>query len=226
MDILYSVFDHDKETCFDQQFDNWWQFWYFWQFSNCYFFNLLEFLKVFECLFKILIFFTFFLTILAIWTFIWKFCQFRMFWNFRMFEKFRKFVLIFCWTFLQSFTISIIFTIAKTILENCDIWDVDNNDNWEPMTIYVTWQLSVTLRCLWEYTLLHCNAQEECSHQIHNAIWLCWLSCSDEYALEGGTQFKDPNCLGHQLKLGERKIQLKYKNVKGCENNRLLCLAS
>ena len=41
-----------------------------------------------------------------------------------------------------------ILTIEKTILETCDIWDTDyNSDNWEPefMTIFVTWQLIVTL---------------------------------------------------------------------------------
>ena len=34
------------------------------------------------------------------------------------------------------------------ILETCDLWDIDyNSDNWEPefMTIFVTWQLRVTL---------------------------------------------------------------------------------
>ena len=40
-----------------------------------------------------------------------------------------------------------ILTIEKTILERSDIWDTDNADNWEPefMTIFVTWQLIVTL---------------------------------------------------------------------------------
>ena len=36
----------------------------------------------------------------------------------------------------------------KTVLETCDIWDTDySSDNWEPeiMTIFVTWQLIVTL---------------------------------------------------------------------------------
>ena len=35
-----------------------------------------------------------------------------------------------------------------TIQETCDIWDTDyNSDNWEPefMTIFVIWQLFVTL---------------------------------------------------------------------------------
>ena len=50
-------------------------------------------------------------------------------------------------TFLDNFYI---FTIPMTmiILETCDIWDTDyNSDNWEPefMTIFVTWQLIVTL---------------------------------------------------------------------------------
>ena len=37
---------------------------------------------------------------------------------------------------------------TNTILENCDIWDTDyNSDNWktEFMTIFVTWQLRLTL---------------------------------------------------------------------------------
>ena len=37
---------------------------------------------------------------------------------------------------------------TKTILVTCDIWDTDyNSDNWEPefMTIFVIWQLIVTL---------------------------------------------------------------------------------
>ena len=36
----------------------------------------------------------------------------------------------------------------RAILETCDIWDAGyNSDNWEPefMTIFVTWQLIVTL---------------------------------------------------------------------------------
>ena len=37
---------------------------------------------------------------------------------------------------------------TKTIPETCDIWDTNYNfDNWEPefMTVFVTWQLRVTL---------------------------------------------------------------------------------
>ena len=63
-----------------------------------------------------------------------------------------------------------ILTIEKTILETCDIWDTDyNSANWEPefMTIFVTWQLIVTLdsirnfcdvfstKCLLRNTLLY-----------------------------------------------------------------------
>ena len=52
-------------------------------------------------------------------------------------------------TMLTTQTITFaIFTIEKTILENCDIWDTEyNSDNREPefMTIFVTWQLIVTL---------------------------------------------------------------------------------
>ena len=39
-------------------------------------------------------------------------------------------------------------TMTKTIPETCDIWDTNyNSDNWEPefMTIFVAWQLRVTL---------------------------------------------------------------------------------
>ena len=38
--------------------------------------------------------------------------------------------------------------LLRAILETCDIWDTEyNSDNWEPefMTIFVTWQLIVTL---------------------------------------------------------------------------------
>ena len=38
--------------------------------------------------------------------------------------------------------------VIRAIQETCDIWDTDyNSDNWEPesMTIFVTWQLIVTL---------------------------------------------------------------------------------
>ena len=38
--------------------------------------------------------------------------------------------------------------LLRAILETCDIWDIDyNSDNWEPefMTIFVAWQLIVTL---------------------------------------------------------------------------------
>ena len=53
------------------------------------------------------------------------------------------------WTISTTNTIAFNFwTIEKTILETCDIWDTDyNSDNWELefMTIFVTWQLIVTL---------------------------------------------------------------------------------
>ena len=49
---------------------------------------------------------------------------------------------IFLWQFLTT----ICFTYFEPV--TCDIWDTDyNTDNWEPglMTIFVTWQLIVTL---------------------------------------------------------------------------------
>ena len=52
------------------------------------------------------------------------------------------------WQFWQFLTIFTILTIEKTNLETCDIWDTDyNSDNWEHefMTIFVTWQLILTL---------------------------------------------------------------------------------
>ena len=45
-------------------------------------------------------------------------------------------------------TITATKTMTNAILETCDIWDTGyNSDNWEPqfMTIFVTWQLRVTL---------------------------------------------------------------------------------
>ena len=62
---------------------------------------------------------------------VWVFC-----WNFV------GTLLELCWNFFGTNTMT------KTILETCDIWDTDyNSDNWEPefMTIFVTWQLRVTL---------------------------------------------------------------------------------
>ena len=69
----------------------------------------------------------------------------EIFWQFGQFST----ILTICWQFLQFLTIVFtILTIEKTILETCDIWDTDyNSDNWEPefMTIFVAWQLRVTL---------------------------------------------------------------------------------
>ena len=62
------------------------------------------------------------------------------------------------WQLMTIFTIQTIAfaikTIEKTILETCDIWDTDyNSDDWEPefMTIFVTWQLIVTLDSIRNY---------------------------------------------------------------------------
>ena len=78
----------------------------------------------------------------------WHFWQFWQFLHF--FYKFDNFnICLQFWQFLTIFTIAFaIMTIENTILETCDIWDTDyNSDNWEPevMTIFVTWQLIVTL---------------------------------------------------------------------------------
>ena len=61
--------------------------------------------------------------------------------NFDIFDNFDNFFTI------QTIAFTIL-TIEKTILETCDIWDTDyDSDNWEPefMTIFVIWQLIVTL---------------------------------------------------------------------------------
>ena len=78
-------------------------------------------------------------TILTILTFFWQFLQFLT-----VFDNFWQLTTIFT---IQTISFAIL-TIEKTILETCDIWDTDyNSDNWEPkfMTIFVTWQLIVTL---------------------------------------------------------------------------------
>ena len=83
-----------------------------------------------------------FLTILTIFDNLNNFLQFWQFWPF--FLQFWQFLTIFT---IQTIALAIL-TIEKTILETCDIWDTDyNSDNWEPefMTIFVTWQLIVTL---------------------------------------------------------------------------------
>ena len=62
-------------------------------------------------------------------------------------------------------------TMAKTNQGTCDIWDTDNNsENWEPesMTIFVTWQLRVTLDSI----------RNSCDVYMHMMWWnlsLMWL---------------------------------------------------
>ena len=56
----------------------------------------------------------------------------------------------FRWQFLWQFLMTILMTIFWTYFQfvTCDIWDTDyNTDNWESgfMTIFVNWQLIVTL---------------------------------------------------------------------------------
>ena len=82
-----------------------------------------------------------FLTILTIFTIFYNFDNFNFFYNF---DNFLQLTTVFT---IQTIAFAIL-TIEKTILETCDIWDTDyNSDNWEPefMTIFVTWQLIVTL---------------------------------------------------------------------------------
>ena len=53
-----------------------------------------------------------------------------------------------CWQFWQFLQFGILFTMTMIIRETCGLWDIDYNyENWEPefMTIFVTWQLRVTL---------------------------------------------------------------------------------
>ena len=79
--------------------------------------------------------------------------QFLQFWPFYNFDNVDFFYNFYNWRQLTTiFTIQTIafaiLTIEKTILETCDIWDTDyNSENWEPefMTIFLTWQLIVTL---------------------------------------------------------------------------------
>ena len=114
-------------------FNNLDNFWQCWQFSTI--------LTIFEIVYKIWQFWPFLqvFTILTILTFVYNFDNWR---------QFRQLLLPF-WQFLTIQTIAFaILTIEKTILETCDIWDTDyNSDNWELefMTIFVTWQLIVTL---------------------------------------------------------------------------------
>ena len=67
--------------------------------------------------------------------------------NFEIFWQIATILTILTILTIQAIAFAIL-TIEKTILETCDIWDTDyNSDNWEPefMTIFVTWQLIVTL---------------------------------------------------------------------------------
>ena len=69
---------------------------------------------------------------------------------------------------------------TKTILETCDIWDTDyNSDNWEPefMTIFVTWQLRVTLDSIcnscnvFNHILLVVVLPDKLKEFVKNVIW-------------------------------------------------------
>ena len=112
-------------TIFDNfdHFNNLDNFWQFWQFST------------------ILIIFDNFDNFLQFWPFLQFFLQF---WQFNICLQFWQLT-----TILTIQTIAFAFlTIEKTILETCDIWNTDyNSENWEPefMTIFLTWQLIVTL---------------------------------------------------------------------------------
>ena len=107
-------------------FDNFDHFQQSWQFLTILtiFDNLNNFWKFWQIL-----------TILTIFTIVYYFYNVNIFYNWRQL------------TTIQTIAFAIL-TIEKTILETCDIWDTDyNSDNWEPefMTIFVTWQLIVTL---------------------------------------------------------------------------------
>ena len=95
-----------------------------------------------------------------------QFWQFSKFWNFGQFLYFIFLFTIFnnlynilrILNFFEIFEIfvnfynsTILIKMTKTILANCDNWDTDaNSDNWELefMTIFVTWQLRVTLESI------------------------------------------------------------------------------
>ena len=91
------------------------------------------------------------LTILTIFKNLDNFWQFWQIWTiltifFYNFDNFNFFYNLELMT-IQKIAFAIL-TIEKTILETCDIWNTDyNSDNWEPefMTIFVIWQLIVTL---------------------------------------------------------------------------------
>ena len=62
-------------------------------------------------------------------------------------------------------------TMKKTTLEFCDIWDTDYNyDNWYPefMTIFVTWELRMTLDSI-------CNSCDVLLTMGNTCWYLLWL---------------------------------------------------
>ena len=116
-------------------FDNFDHFQQSWQFLTILtiFDNLNNFWQIWQIL-----------TILTIFTIFYNFNNFNIFYNV---DNWRQLTTIFT---IQTIAFAIL-TIEKTILETCDIWDTDyNSDNWEPefMTIFVIWQLIVTLDCI------------------------------------------------------------------------------
>ena len=92
-------------------------------------------------------FFTFFTFVLQFWQFLSTLTILTLvddFWQLLQLRQFLNFVWQF-WHFLQLW---IILTMTMIIQETCGLCDIDyNSDNWETefMTIFVTWQLRVTL---------------------------------------------------------------------------------
>ena len=73
--------------------------------------------------------------------------------------------------------------LLKAILETCDIWDTAyNSDNWEPefMTIFVTWQLIVTLDSIRNYCdvlFLHTTLQPDIMKYFgYTTSYLLWVN--------------------------------------------------
>ena len=88
---------------------------------------------------------------------------------------------------------------TKTIPETCDIWDTDYNaENWEPefMTLFVTWQLRVTLDSICN----SCDVFLSCGARIAQVV-LSYISHVDRSSnLERVLccQFDQPTCFWSQ----------------------------
>ena len=123
-----------------------------------------------------------------------------------------------------DFTMTATKTTTTTIQETCDIWDTDyNSDNWEPefMTIFVTWQLRVTLDSIRN----SCDVLITIYHQIlhwfggEKSISVCSKKCL-VCSLSGNLDLELYIWDRCNKSLREKMCESKYRSLVKCTNSK------